>query len=254
MLKNDFKDKLDAGETVVGTFVKFNCPTVIEMLGRADFDFFIIDREHAAFSDSDVERMVIASDSVGLPVIVRTPSDSASDILHALDSGAAGVQIPNIESVEQVKSVVKNAKYYPEGSRGLSFAQRAAGYGFDSGDEYIRQSNRNTTISIHIENVGMVNRLDEICSIPAVDVLFIGPGDLSQSLGKPGQSDDPEVVKLVENCFDIGIKNGKRIGIYVNNKNSLQRYSDLGATYFAYKSDTLLFADSVKNARMEIGN
>lgn len=248
MLNEKFKNKLNHGEKVFGTFVKINNTAIVEMLGQKGFDFIIIDREHSVFTDIDIEKMIMAGDTCGLPVMVRTPGDSSEHILHALDSGAYGVQVPNLKNIEQIKEVVNNVKYYPAGSRGLSFAQRAAGYGFHGGKEYIEASNKNSVISIHIENREMAERIEEVCKIPQVDILFVGPADLSQSMGKPGQTDDTEVVNLIKNVFSTAIQNDKKIGIYVGSEEALKKYADWGATYFAWKSDVLMFAEEIKSS------
>ncbi|MBR0598023.1 HpcH/HpaI aldolase family protein [Sinanaerobacter chloroacetimidivorans] len=248
MINDKLMTKLNNGDRAFGTFVKINSTAVIEMLGQKGFDFAIIDREHSVFSDTDVEKMIMAADVWGLPVIIRTPGNAAEHILHALDSGASGIQVPDISSVSQIYKIIENAKYYPEGSRGLSFAQRAAGYGFQGGNEYIEKSNQNTVIAVHIENREIAEKIDEVCSIPQLDVVFVGPADLSQSMGKPGKTDDPEVVALIENVFRVAIKNNKKVGIYVGTEEAIKKYADLGATYFAWKSDVLLLNEGIRSS------
>ena len=248
MISGKLKTKLNNGERVFGTFVKLNSTAVIEMLGQKGFDFIIIDREHSVFSDTDIEKMVMAADVWGLPVIIRTPSNLGEHILHALDSGACGVQVPDISSVSQINEVIENAKYYPEGSRGLSFAQRAAGYGFQGGTEYIEKSNKDTVITVHIENKKMAEKIEEVCKIPQLDVVFVGPADLSQSMGKPGKTDDPEVIALIENVFRVALENHKTVGIYVGTEEAIKKYADLGATYFAWKSDVLLLSEGIRSS------
>ena len=185
-------------EVLLGTFQKLNSPAVTEMIGQAGFDFVIIDTEHANFSCGEVENLVRAADSVGLGSIVRVKDANGVEILHALDSGAEGVQIPDLETVEQAEQALRATKYYPLGSRGMSMAQRSAMYGGWNGEQkYVPFSNENSLVVAHVENVYMADHVDELLALPQLDVVFVGPGDLSQSLGKPGQLNDPEVQAVV---------------------------------------------------------
>ena len=137
MISDKLKQKLSGGQALRGTFVKLNCPAAVEILGYAGLDFVIIDGEHAPCDQIMLENLVRAGDCVGLPVIVRVPTADDIHILKAMDVGAAGVQIPGIETVAQAEDVVKAAKYAPMGRRGLSFAQRSACYGFMDKAEYL---------------------------------------------------------------------------------------------------------------------
>ena len=242
------KEKLNKGEVVFGTFFKVNSPNIAEIFGYAGFDFIIIDCEHSSFAHLDVENLVRAADGVGLSSIVRVESPAEEHILHALDSGASGVQIPGLSSVEEVKQALAYAKYYPDGQRGLSFAQRSARYGFIEKSSYIKSSNEQTTSVVHIENITMANQVEELCQVPQLDVLFVGPSDLSQSMGKPGNSSDPEVVAVIEKVFATALKNGKKVGIFVGNQTDLEKYVKLGATYIAWKSDVAIMASAAKEA------
>ena len=248
MLNSRMKDKLKAGKSVFGTFVKLNSPGLVEILGKAGFDFIIIDGEHSTFTYPDIENMIRAADCVNMSSVVRIPEATEAQILHALDSGAGGVQIPGLAEVSEVKEAVKHAKYYPLGTRGLSFAQRSADYSLVDSKEYIAKSNELSSIVIHIENITMARQIEELCSIEQVDVLFIGPADLSQSMGKPGQLNDPEVVEVIENIFSVAKKHNKNIGIYIANEASYEKYSNLGATYLVWQSDVAMFANAAKES------
>jgi len=137
-------------------------------------------------------------------------------VLHALDSGAAGVQIPSITSIEKAKIVCASAKYFPQGTRGLSMTQRSARFGaWDGVQSYTDYANERSLVVVHVENVEMASQIDELCSIPQIDVVFIGPGDLSQSLGVPGKLDDLRLLNLIETLINKILKKGKTAGIFL---------------------------------------
>jgi len=248
MFNKSLKEKLKKGEVAFGSFVKINSSSVVEMLGFAGFDFIIADCEHSSFSHLDVENIIRTSDGVGLSSIIRVPSHAEEHLLHALDSGASGVQIPGLSSIADVKEALSYVKYFPEGKRGLSFAQRAAKYGFEEKNRYVKSSNEDTTVVVHIENKMMAEQVEELCRIPQVDVLFLGPADLSQSMGKPGAMNDPEVVAVIEKVFAVALRYGKHVGIYVGGQADLEKYVKLGATYIAWQSDVAILANALKES------
>lgn len=247
MVHSDLKKKLAQGQVVFGTFFKLNSASLVEMYGYAGFDFIIIDNEHSNFGYVDMENLIRAADGVSLNTVIRVPSGAEEHILHALDSGAVGVQIPGLSTVEEVKAALPYTKYYPAGTRGMNVNQRAAKFGFMNKDEYFKAANENTLLVVHVENKEMVERMDELCQIPEVDVLFIGPGDLSQSVGKPMQVNDPEVVALVEKAFRTAVKYQKTIGIWVANADAAAKYIKMGAQYIAIQSDVSMIGATLKN-------
>jgi 4-hydroxy-2-oxoheptanedioate aldolase len=243
------KEKLKKGQTVLGTFVKINSPAVVEILDWAGFEFAIIDCEHSPFSPADVENLIRAGGLASLAMIVRVPSPREEHILHALDSGAAGVQLPGLTSVADVKRAIRNAKYYPQGTRGLSYNQRAARYGLiDNKSTYMKEANEETLIVVHIENRDMVDQIEAICDLPLIDVVFIGPVDLSQSFGKPGDSKDTEVRGAIERVFQVCKQKSKAVGIFVGSAAEISQYKDMGAQYIVYSSDVGMLAKEAKAA------
>lgn len=251
--EKSLKQRLRDGERVFGVFYKTGSPIVTEILGYAGFDFLIIDCEHSPLSYGEVEEVIRTAENVGLSVIVRVPSASDEHIFHALDSGADGVQIPNMTTAEQVEQVVKYAKYYPAGNRGLSKNTRAAKFGSWWSqlhqEDYVQYANDRTLVAVHIENRQMVDQVEDICKDPNIDVLFVGPGDLSQSLGIPGQNNDPRVVELAIKVFETCKAYGKASGIYCANPAGLEKYINQGITYVVYGSDATMFTKAAKDAK-----
>ncbi|NLL18740.1 MAG: hypothetical protein GX262_06905 [Clostridia bacterium] len=247
MIRADLKGKLAKGQVVLGTFFKLNSASLVEMYGYAGFDFIIIDNEHSNFGYVDMENLIRAADGVDLHSVIRVPGGAEEHLLHALDSGASGVQIPGLTSVEEVRASMPYTKYYPLGRRGMNLNQRAAKFGFMDKDEYLKAANDNTLVVVHVENKEMVDQMEELCQVPEVDVLFIGPGDLSQSVGKPMQVNAPEVVALIEKAISTAIKYQKTAGIWVSNVSDAAKYIKMGARYIAIQSDVAMIGSALKN-------
>ena len=250
---SNIRARIKRGETVVGTFFKINSTDMAEIIGNAGFDFIVIDTEHANFSPGDVANIIRAADGVGLSTVVRVGEPSEADILHALDSNADGVQIPGITSLEQAESICASAKYCPEGTRGLSLTQRSARYGvWKDAQPYTAYANERSLVTVHVENKEMAERIEELCDVPQIDVVFVGPADLSQSLGIPGQLSHPDLIALIETVFQKALAKGKAVGIFCGNLDAVKAYAAMGATYILYSSDTTLFYHSMAEARKGI--
>ena len=242
------KDKLKNHETVFGTFYKLNSAIATEMLGWAGFDFIVIDGEHSPIGYESTENIIRTAENVDLSTIVRVPCASEEHIFHALDSGAVGVQIPNMTSVEQFRESVSSCKYYPLGTRGLSRGTRNAMFGFwnEAEKPYVQAANEKSLVVVHIENKEMADKVEEICQIPEIDVVFVGPADMSQSLGIPGKSKDPRVVEIALKVIETAEKYSKAGGIACG-PTDMDMYIQHGARYIMYSSDAALFAKSLKS-------
>lgn len=249
-IERSLKERIKNNETVFGTFYKLNSPIAIEMIGWAGFDFIVADCEHSPIGYESVENIIRTSENVGLSTVVRVPSATEEHIFHALDSGAVGVQIPNMTTVEQFVKSAEAAKYYPLGTRGLSRGTRNAMFSFwdESEKPYVEAANEKSLVVVHIENKAMADAIEDICRIPQIDVVFVGPADMSQSIGIPGKSKDPRVVEIALNVIKTASKYGKAGGIAVGNKADMDMYIQNGAKYILYSSDAGLFAKSLKSA------
>ena len=248
-ITSSVKDRLKNHETVFGTFYKLNSPIATEMLGWAGFDFIVVDCEHSPIGYESTENIIRTAENVGLSTIVRVPSAAEEHIFHALDSGAVGVQIPNLTSVEQFRESVSACKYFPAGTRGLSRGTRNAMFGLwnEAEKPYVQAANDKSLVVVHIENKEMAERVEEICQIPEIDVVFVGPADMSQSLGIPGKSKDPRVVEIALRVIETAERCGKAGGIAAG-KDNMDMYIQHGARYIMYSSDAALFAGALKNA------
>lgn len=234
MFHSAVKRKLDAGETVFGSFLKVDAPSIAELYGLAGFDFLIVDAEHGCFTHGQIENLIRTCERMGMSSVIRTPDAQEANILHVLDSGASGIQVPSLKSAAEVREVIAKAKYWPVGERGSARACRAAGYG--TVPDYETRANAETLVAVHIENKEMVEEVEALCAIDALDVLFIGPGDLSQSLGHPGNAGHPDVVAAIDRVIEVAAGR-KHIGTVVGNAAQLEAYVARGVRYIAWLSD-----------------
>jgi 4-hydroxy-2-oxoheptanedioate aldolase len=195
MLQNNpLREKLGQGQVVYGAFCGIASPDIIEMLGYAGCDFVIIDGEHGAIGIETIQMLVTAAHAAGTVPLVRVNGPDPRPILQALDVGAFGIHVPTVTTREQAERCVQAARYFPLGNRGMFGSGRAAQYGLIPPAEYMRWANEQPLVILAIESKEGVKNLTEILAVPGIDILFIGPADLSQSLGIPFQMDNPLLV------------------------------------------------------------
>lgn len=198
---NQTKRLIAAGKPAVGGFLMIPSPEIVEIMGYAGLDFVIIDTEHGPADNQTVAHLIRAADAAGITPIVRVRwVGDPSLILRALDLGAQGVQVPMIEDGATAARVVAAARYHPEGRRGLA-GVRAARYGADDLPDYVREANREVMVVCQVETGSGVAKAREIATTPGVDVVFVGPVDLSQSLGHPGERRHPALLGAMEQVF-----------------------------------------------------
>lgn len=240
MRENQLKRKLKQGEFALGLFVNCAYPAFIEICGHAGFDFAIIDMEHGPLHTLGAEDLCRAADCVGLAPVIRIRKNDGPQIQRALDIGSAGVQVPQIETKADAEAVVRGAKYSPIGSRGLSFNTRAGNY-TAAGTNITDQLNEESLVVVHVEGTRGVENLQEIVSVPHIDVIFLGPYDLSQSLGIPGQVRDPRVIELMKSAVQTIRNAGKAAGTFADNPETAKQWRDAGVQYVALGVDVAIF-------------
>jgi 4-hydroxy-2-oxoheptanedioate aldolase len=240
-------DRLKKKQPVFGTFVKINEPRLIESFGRAGFDYVILDAEHGTYSFHELEHMIRAADIANLSAIVRVPDCTEYSILHSLDVGAAGVQVPSLRDINVARYGAQFSKYYPRGIRGMSLDQRSADYGFHRPPEYFQYANDNTLLIYQVETREMVDQIEELCRIDLVDVVFIGPGDLSQSFGKPGQMNAPEVEDAIKHVCQVCLAHNKIVGTIVMDPSGFKKYIDMGMLYMSIGTDMIIFNRAIRD-------
>lgn len=240
MRHNSTKEKLKNGEVVFGCFTRYPNAALVEVLGYCGWDFIVFDGEHGAIEPADCEQMVRAAELQGVTPIVRVPVNLPHVILRFLDTGAQGLHVPMVQTAAEAEAVVQSAKYQPRGSRGLA-AIRAADYAQKIPlVQYIAEANRETLISVHIETESSVDRLPEILKVEGVDVIFLGPTDLSNSLGCPGDIQHPKVQATLQHCVEMVKGDGPALGIMVPNADAARQWKSRGARYITVGLEGML--------------
>lgn len=241
---NKLKEMLGQGKTAIGPFMKLSSPAVVEILGNAGFDFVIIDTEHGPISMETAENLIRAAELVNVTPIVRVSDNDPNQISKALDIGAMGIQIPQISGVDDAEKAVNSCKYSPMGERGVCRFVRAASYSAMDRYEYFSMSNAETLVILQIEGIEGINELDGILEVPGVDIIFLGPYDLSQSLGLPGQIDHPKVEAKMREVINKAKKKGVTIGTFVDNISNANKWQSVGVQYISYSVDVGIFYEA----------
>ena len=247
MIKGWNKEKwLFDRKFVLGTFLQFYDTAGIEILAKAGFDFVVIDLEHGTFSAETVKTLVITADLSGIVPIVRVKENAGQLILGPLEAGALGVQIPFVCNAMDVKNAVSAAKYHPLGNRGMNPFTRATGYNPDTFGACMKWANKNVIMIVQVEGVEGVDHIDEIIAAPGVDVIFLGPYDLSQSLGIPGKVEDPAVLEKMESVIAKASEKGVAIGTFADTPERAQKWIDLGVKYLTISCDSKMLLDGAR--------
>lgn len=246
-----FRNSLKEG--VVGIFSKTEDPAFVEAMGYAGADFIIIDLEHGPNTIRSAQNLIRAAEISGVFPIVRVKEDNLSVISEALDICAKGIQIPQITNKEAAEMVIKRAKFSPLGERGVCRFVRAAGYSSKDRFEYFKEAN-DIVIIVQIEGQEGIDNLNEILEVEGIDVIFIGPYDLSQSLGVVGDIDNPlveeKMLEIINKCRDKNIA----VGTFTDTVKNASKWRNLGVSYIAYSVDVGIFHDAIKNKIGEIKN
>ena len=232
MVHPRLKARLRAGETLFGLFLGIPSPALAEMAGWAGFDYVIVDTEHGGGDVEAASAMVRAAEAGGAEAVIRVAAGARERVLRALDTGASGVQVPMVQSKEEAQDVAASAHYPPAGVRGIAFSIRSAHYGLIPPGIYFQQSEE-TLVSIQIETRRALERLDEIAQVAGIDVLFVGPTDLAQNLGHPGELTHPEVEAAIGRIFEAAQRAGKFPGILANDVLTAKRWMVRGARFLA---------------------
>ncbi len=250
MLLNRFRAKIST-EPVLGIFCKTTDSSFIEAAGFAGLDFLIIDMEHGPVTFDLLQNHVRAAVCGGVVPIVRVKELDAHSIGAALDSGALAVQVPNISCAAEAAAVVNAAKFYPLGMRGVCRFVRAAKYGHVKADEYFSGAN-NTLVILQVEGVDGIKNIDEILNVPGVDVIFIGPYDLSQSLGIPGQVESQKVTDLMRDISKRAEEKGICLGTFSDSPARSRALIREGFKYVACSVDVNIFHSAITRMINEV--
>lgn len=238
MLRPNFlREKLRAGQAVLGTFAVVPSPMLVDILGTAGLDFVVIDGEHGAIGFEAAQQMVIAAESRGMSPVMRISGVSESETLKALDIGAHCVQIPNVDSREALEQAVRHAKFPPLGERGFSPFVRAADYTHHNSVRISREANASALLAIHVEGQEAVECIDDILEVEALDIVFLGRYDISKSLGIPGETDDPRVIDVMRTLATKIEHADKVSGTILTDIEELPALRSMGIRYLTFSVD-----------------
>jgi len=232
-MKNKVKEKIKK-EAALGVFQGFNSPNLVEIIGYAGLDFIVFDSEHGYMTAETMENMVRAAECSRLTPFIRVPQNERQYILKALDIGAFGIHVPMVNTRDDAEKAVYHARYYPRGGRGLAFSQRSTCYGVGVDKrKYLEECNRETMVMVHLETRQAIENLSSIIEVEGVDILFIGPTDLAQSLGYYGDPSHEEVQEMIAEAIGLIVDSGKVPGVFVTDPVSASKWVELGARYIA---------------------
>jgi 4-hydroxy-2-oxoheptanedioate aldolase len=232
----NIRERLNRGETLAGCFLSLGSALTAEIAGLAGFDWVLIDLEHGAGCEREALGQMQALGGSGCGVVVRVESHERQRIHRVLDMGADGIMAPRVDSVEDAERVVSAMRYPPEGVRGVAQMIRASGFGAEFAS-YAAATGSTLLGVIQIESLESLACVEQIASTPGVDVLFVGPSDLSQSMGILGQFDAPQFAAALERVAGAAETAGKAAGILIRTPEEYPRYRALGYRFIACGSD-----------------
>jgi len=232
---------LSAGKSVAGTMlIEFRQPAVMQALKNAGYDFATIDMEHGVFDYESVANLSRYGRHIGITPLVRVPDKHYPYIARALDVGAQGIMAPRLRSAADVREVVDIMKYPPLGRRGCSFGRGHTDFQAGPLTENMRAANEETLLIVQVETRGAIHEIDEIASLPGVDVLLIGPTDLSIELGVAGQLDSPQLIDAIEKTIVACQRHGVVPGIQITNLDWLVHWAEKGMRVLSSFSEIAL--------------
>ncbi len=243
------KKRLRDGETLIGCWLNLGSALTAEIVGLAGFDWVLIDLEHGVGNEKDALHQLQALEHGTAAPVVRVESGARQRIQRVLDHGAEGIMVPRIDSPEEARKAVAALRYPPAGSRGVARMVRATSFGEDF-DDYCQHAQKDILGVIQVETEECLNHLDELAAIEGVDVLFIGPADLSMALGISGQFDHPRFVDALHRTAEAARESGKATGVLLYGPDQFEAYRALGFRLIACGADSAF----VKTGAREIVN
>lgn len=251
--ENKIKKMLAEGKTAIGTYIKSTDPAITEVICMSGFDFVIFDNEHTSMNKETMVNLIRTSEIYDVPAFVRVRECDQPQILQALDAGAVGVQVPNVNNAEDVVKSVKSTKYAPNGYRGFAVSQRSAGYGCSmNAADYIKLNNENIMTICYCETKAGYDNLDEILKVDGLDMIFMGPADLSQAFGVIGSPSHPIVTDAMDIIIEKTLKAGKYVGTIAADGDAVNHWIQKGVNFLVMSSDFGLMNSCAKQYLAQI--
>ena len=245
------KEKLCSGEPVFMVKLLYQDPALFELVGMLGFDCVWICNEHIGIDPSRMESLIRACRISGMDAVVRVKPANYQALLHPLEFGAKGIMCPRVQDADEVRELVRNIKFYPEGRRGVDGVNAEAGFGLIPFQEYLVRANRENFLIVQIEDPEAVEHIEEIAAVDGVDVLFVGPADLSLNLGIAGQFCHPKMMDVYERVCNACRKYGKTAGLSCA-FDKIPEFMEQGFRFFVGGADYLVIRNGYMNLREQL--
>lgn len=229
-----------------GIFLELPCPDIVEIASHAGFDFVVLDTEHGPLDSAQLPNLLRAA---LVPAIVRVAAFRPELIQSALDAGAAGVLVPQIQTADQAAAAIAASRFYPHGRRGLNGFVRAAQYSLQPLADYLAQPIR---VVIQIETASALAEVEAIAALPGLDELFIGPYDLSQALGRPGDVLHAEVLAAGQRVIHAAHAHGIDASAFANSLEAADLWRQMGIDRLYYSADVAVLAQALRQLRQQL--
>ena len=253
MYTNSLKSRLQEGDVPIGHMIwEFNTRGMARFAELAELDFVLIDMEHGGFSLAQVADLVAWFRATPVTPMVRVPEVQYNFIARALDMGAQGIMVPNVRTRAMAEAIVQAAKYAPVGDRGVGLGGPVSQYQTGDPRQLMDALNEATAVICQIESREGLENLEEIATVPGVDVLWVGQFDLSQSLGIPGQFDHPHFRAALDQVIACCRRHGLGAGIQPGNLADCHAWIQAGFNVISYSVDTAVYAEALANAHRDI--
>ncbi len=244
--KNQYREAVAEGRPPIGHMVwEFGSRGIAKLLDSVGVDFVIFDMEHSGFGHEKICDLLAWSKASAFAPFVRIPQTEYHFLARAMDAGAMGVMVPNVQTVEQAQKVVDSVKYAPAGKRGVAFGCAHTDYLAPGFRQFFDAVNDSSVVICQIESEEGVRNVEAIAALPGVDNLWVGQADLSTSLGIPGEYQNPKFTSAVRHVAEVAKKNGKLTGILPNTAEQARQWIDLGCNCIAWSVDSLVYQAAI---------
>lgn len=256
-MNDNLKKKLRKKTVTIGSWITLGHTAIAEIMARTGVDWLAVDMEHSAITLHEAQQLIQVIELCGVTPLVRVGENNPYLIKRVMDAGAHGVIVPMVNTGEDAKNAVSAVKYPPEGARGVGLA-RAQGYGLDF-KRYKDRVNRDSVVIVQIEHIKAVENLEDILSAEGVDAFFVGPYDLSGSLGVPGQLEHPTVIKALKEIMRVSGRHNVVPGFHVVQPETREVMAKIkeGYRFIGYSLDTLFLgtkcAEDMNDIKKRIG-
>jgi 4-hydroxy-2-oxoheptanedioate aldolase len=234
------KARVTTGELALGTFLGTASCVTAEVCAAAGFDYLLLDLEHGAGGEEQTRTTIPMAASYGVPTVVRVESDERIRIGRVLDAGAAGIMLPRLDTADDIQQAIRHLRYPPRGDRGVATYNRACRFGLDP--DALSRADDEILAIVQIESARAVANAAAIAAIDGVDVLFVGPRDLSHDLGVPGQISHPDYLRALDQVREAAKKHQKACGMLVPDGTAAAGKHTEEWTFLAIGSDATLLA------------